>query len=89
MRRNLKIVLVSICLAVGVVGLSGLVNTTPEGLVGAIWYGLPMAWRYVMITPKGEIATYDFMNFLFDIILWSILILAIRGLLSYLSHRRK
>jgi hypothetical protein len=90
MRRNLKIVLVSICLAIGVVALSGLVNRTPEGLVGATWYGLPIVWRYVIITSMYGIVRYDFINFLFDIILWSIPILAMGGLLSLISnHRRK
>jgi len=78
MRRGVKIVLVSMGFAVAIGALSGLVDVTPQGLVGATWYGWPFAWRYVIVYP-GLPVSYDFMNFLLDVIAWFILIVAIGG----------
>ena len=33
--------------------LSGLVNSTPQPLVGASWYGWPMTWVTKIIVPPG------------------------------------
>jgi hypothetical protein len=81
MRRGGKIVLISICFAIVIAALSGFVDITPQGIVGATWHGWPFAWRYVIVYP-GSPENYDFKNFLFDFIVWFIPILAIMGLLS-------
>lgn len=80
MRLGVKVVLVSIGLAVAIVALSGVIDVTPKGLVGATWYGWPLAWRYVIVYP-GSPVNYHFMNFLLDVMAWFIPIAAIGGLL--------
>jgi hypothetical protein len=49
--------------------LTGLVDVTPTGLVGATWHGLPLPWFYVMVYP-GSPWTIDWMNFAGDLVFW-------------------
>jgi hypothetical protein len=50
---------------------SGLVNVTPHDLLGASWYGWPIAWRFVIVYP-GSPVTYNWLNLILDIAIWSI-----------------
>ena len=87
MRQGGMIVLFSIGCAIAVTALLGFVNVTPQGLVGATWYGWPFAWRYVIVYP-GSPTNYDFRNFLIDAIVWNVLILAAAGPLSLVRRAR-
>ncbi len=82
--------IVSICagLAIVITILSGFVDVTPQGILGASWHGWPFAWRYVIVYP-GSPENYDFKNFTFDVVMWFIPILAIGGLLSTRFSRKR
>ena len=49
--------------------ITGLINTTPSGLVGATWYGWPFAWRIVPVTATPT-ANYEISKFIGDLIVW-------------------
>jgi len=47
-------------------------------LVGAVYYGFPIAWLFRMIVaPEYNPWRIDFLKFLTDVIVWSVISLAI------------
>jgi hypothetical protein len=88
MSRIGGIVLICMGFAVVISILSGFVDATPQGIIGATWYGWPFAWRYVIVYP-GSPENYDFKNFAFDVVIWFVPISAIGGLLSTRFSRKR
>ena len=67
--------------------LTGLISTTPEMLVGAVWYGFPLAWLYrLVIAPEYNPWRMDLLNFFADVVVWFIVVAVIVFLLG---RRRK
>jgi cytochrome b subunit of formate dehydrogenase len=55
--------------------LTGLFPTTPSLLVGATWYGFPLAWLIRMIVaPEYNPWRIELLNFLGDVIIWTIIV---------------
>ena len=51
--------------------LTGLVNVTPSGLVGAVWYGFPRAWLHrLVIAPQYYPWNVDGLSLALDIAFW-------------------
>ena len=48
---------------------SGLIDSTPAGILGATWHGWPLAWFYVIVYP-GSPWSIDWVNFGGDITFW-------------------
>jgi hypothetical protein len=59
---------------------TGLLNTTPPHLLGATWYGWPLAWLYVIVYP-GSPWSVNWLNFAADLTFWFILALVVTVLL--------
>jgi hypothetical protein len=58
--------------------LTGLFSNTPQMLVGAEHYGFPLAWLIRMIVaPEYNPWRIEFVNFLADVIVWSVILLVI------------
>lgn len=69
--------------------ISGLVDTTPAGIMGATWHGWPLAWLYVIVYP-GSPWSIDSLNLGGDLLLWFIVSIAgLWGLLALRHKRRK
>jgi hypothetical protein len=71
--------------------LTGLVDVTPSGLVGATWYGYPLAWlRRLIIAPQYNPEKVDGLDLLLDIVLWSsvVAVIGLSALLLYRIRRR-
>ena len=69
---------VSILGGVIVTLLTGLLPNTPHMLVGAVYYGFPIAWLFKMIVaPEYNPWRFDFPKFLADMIAWSVVSLVI------------
>jgi len=66
--------------------ISGLIDVTPPGLLGATWHGWPLAWFYVIVYP-GSPWSINWVNFAGDFIVWSIV--SIAGLYSLLAIRHE
>lgn len=77
--ETLKVLSISAVFSTVVTLLTGLWNTTPN-LVGATWYGWPMAWMYQYVTfpPSGRIS---FSHLAVDFVVWTIVIAIILSIL--------
>lgn len=62
------------CLIIGLVItlITGVINSTPSGLLGATWYGLPAAWRFVLVTDP-PVTHYNVASFIVDWIFWFVI----------------
>jgi hypothetical protein len=71
--------------AVGSVGggivatlVTGLINTTPEGLVGGVWYGWPTSWLVRRVLAPQYFPWFpNYTNFVLDVIFFAAVIYAI------------
>lgn len=58
--------------------LTGLFSNTPQMMVGAEWFGFPLAWLIRMIVaPEYNPWRIEFVNFLADVVVWSVILLVI------------
>jgi hypothetical protein len=64
-----KVLAASIIIGVVITAITGLINTTPSGLVGATWYGWPFAWRTVPVIPN-PVNNYDIPRLIADFVVW-------------------
>ena len=74
----------AICVSFGIfIALAtGLVSNTPMNLVGATWYGYPIAWLIrLVIAPQYNPWRIHPIELVLDIILWS----AVVGVISFIA----
>jgi len=68
--------------------LTGLFSNTPQMLLGAERYGFPLAWLIRMIVaPEYNPWRIDFLNFLADLIVWSVIVVVIVFILEQVKNR--
>lgn len=68
-------VLISILGGVLVTLLTGLLPTTPSMLVGATWYGFPLAWLIRMVVaPEYNPWRIEVLNFFADMVIWFVIV---------------
>ena len=66
-------------LALAVIGgvvitlLTGLINNTPEGLVGAVRYGYPLFWLVMIVVPSTPYVV-RWLRLFIDIVVWAIVV---------------
>ena len=64
---------------------TGLYNSTPNGLVGAVWYGLPFTWiRELVISQQYFPWRIDAFGLIADIVVWAI----VAAVVLWLAQRR-
>ncbi len=81
----------SVCAALGVAAalLTGLVDVTPDGLLGARWYGLPFTWiRRLIIAPQYYPWRVDWAGLAGDLVFW-VAVALVAGLLAVQLRRRR
>jgi hypothetical protein len=69
LQRKFSLSIFALLVGLLVTLITGLVDVTPTDLVGATWYGLPLAWFYVIVYP-GSPWRVDWVNFAGDLVLW-------------------
>ena len=70
-----RVVIFSVAGGVLVTLLTGLVSTTPAMLVGATWYGYPLAWLFrLVIAPEYFPWRVDATALLVDIVVWTVVV---------------
>jgi cytochrome b561 len=79
-----KIVVSAVIIGIVITLITGIINTTPSGLVGASWYGWPFAWRIIPVVPNPE-ASYDIAEFIGDWVVWSIVAFVVMFILCKLK----
>ena len=73
-----KRLVVSIIGGVIITLLTGLFPSTPQMLVGAEWYGFPLAWLIRMVVaPEYNPWRVEYLNFIADVVVWSVILLVI------------
>jgi hypothetical protein len=68
--------------------LTGAVNTTPTGLVGAAWFGWPVAWMYNLVTHPPA-TNLNFLNLVPDVVVWSAIAFAVLYLIGMAGTRKR
>jgi hypothetical protein len=81
--NGLKAVTLAVAGGVVITLLTGLVDNTPEGLMGAVWYGYPLPWLVMrVLAPQYFPWVLRPLRFIVDIVVWSIVVWVILFLLS-------
>lgn len=89
MNSNVLTVVVSIAVGIAVALLTGFVDVTPAGIVGAVWYGYPFPWLHrLVIAPQYYPWRVDGLNLILDAGVWSAFAVAIGWLAVELYRRR-
>lgn len=71
--------------------LTGLINVTPKGLVGAVWYGYPSSWlTRVVVAPQYYPWRIDASSLAIDIAFWCVVaaIIQLIGVMLYDYSKR-
>lgn len=67
---------------------TGFLDVTPRGLVGATWYGFPLPWlRRLVIAPQYYPWRIDIANLILDLALWLTVSILIGWSVAKLSSR--
>jgi len=89
MKRSRFLFAYAFAMGVLITAISGLIDVTPPGIMGASWHGWPLVWLYVIVYP-GSPWSIDWGNFGGDLILWSIVSFAgVRSLLALRHEKSK
>ena len=75
MKANMKTLVFAVIGGVVITLLTGLVNNTPEMLVGAVHYGYPFAWlEMLVIAPQYFPWVVRPVRLVLDIVVWTIVV---------------
>jgi hypothetical protein len=86
-RSNAKrVVIFSVVGGVLITLLTGLVSSTPPMLVGAMWYGYPLAWLFrLVIAPEYFPWRVDVTGLLSDVVAWSVVVVVVLFVVKKIS----
>jgi hypothetical protein len=81
-----RIVIFSVFGGVLITVLTGLVSSTPPMLVGAMWYGYPLAWLFrLVISPEYFPWRVDVAGLLGDVVVWSVVVAVVLFIVKKIS----
>lgn len=73
--RLLKVLVLAVIVGTVMTLLTGLLENTPEMLVGAVWYGFPLAWLVRMVVaPQYFPWVVRPFRLIADIVFWAVLV---------------
>ena len=73
MKVSTKSIVFAVIGGVVITLITGLINNTPEMLVGATWSGYPLAWLVTVVYP-GSPWHIRPLRFVIDIVVWAIVV---------------
>ena len=77
----LKKLIYAVVIGAVITAATGLIDMTPAGLVGARWFGVPLAYRYLLVTfPPAT--NWDFTNLAIDFVIWIVAVFIVLWLLG-------
>ena len=92
-RDNMKTLVISIESVIGgvvIALLTGLVNSTPGGLVGATWYGWPENWLIRMVVaPQYNPWKVNWVGLVVDAIVWIVIVAIVMLVASHFMGAKK
>jgi hypothetical protein len=88
MSRTALTLAASVAAGLAVALLTGLVDVTPGGLVGATWYGYPEVWlRRLVIAPQYNPWRVDGLGLAADVVFWCVVAVVVSFLAARLLRR--
>jgi len=87
--KTLKLVIFGVIGGIAITLLTGLFPNTAEMLVGAVWYGYPLAWLVRQLGNPAYPTVYNLrpLRFVADIVGWAIIVAIV--LFAYTRMRKK
>lgn len=87
--KTLKLLIFAAIGGIAITLLTGLFPNTPEMLVGAVWYGYPLAWLVQQLGNPAYPTVYNLrpLRFAADIVAWAIIVAIV--LFAYTKTRKK
>ena len=83
MKANGKTVIFAVVGGIVITLVTGLINHTPEMLVGAVYYGYPFAWlEMLVIAPQYFPWVVRPVRLILDLVVWTIVVWVILFLVS-------
>ena len=83
MKSSMKTLLFAVIGGIVITLVTGLINNTPEMLVGAVYYGYPLAWlEMLVIAPQYFPWHVRPVRLIVDIIVWAIVVWVILFVVS-------
>jgi hypothetical protein len=88
--KTIKLLGFSVIAGVAVTLVTGLINTTPSGLLGASWYGWPASWlRKLVLAPQYNPWKLDKTALLIDLVVWFVVALIILYITTSMKSKGK
>lgn len=76
--KNSVILVISTVSGLVLTLISGLTPSTPQGLVGAGWFGYPFTWLYrLVLAPQYNPWRFNAAGFVSDLVVYAVLIAAV------------
>jgi len=86
--KPLKLLVLAAIGGIVVTLLTGLLENTPEMLVGAVWYGYPLAWLVRMVVaPQYFPWVLRPLRLIADLVFWAVIVAIV--LLAYTKTKKK
>ncbi len=86
--KPLKVLILAVIGGVVITLITGLLENTPEMLVGAVWYGYPLAWLVRMVVaPQYNPWVVRPLRLAADVLFWIVIVAII--LFAYTRLRKK
>ncbi len=87
--KPLKLLILASIGGIVITLITGLLGNTPEMLVGALWYGYPLAWLVQQLGNPAYPTAYNLrpLRFIADIVFWAVIVAVI--LFAYTKMRKK
>ena len=83
MDANMKTLILAVIGGIVITLLTGLIDHTPEMLVGAVYYGYPLAWlEMLVIAPQYFPWVVRPIRLIIDIVVWAIVVWVILFVIS-------
>ena len=75
MKASLKLLIFAIIGGIVITLITGLINNTPEMLVGVVYYGYPLAWlQMLVIAPQYFPWHVHPLRLVLDILVWTVIV---------------
>jgi hypothetical protein len=86
--KPLKLLVLAAIGGIVITLLTGLLENTPEMLVGAVWYGYPLAWLVRMVVaPQYFPWVVQPLSLIADIVFWAVIVAIV--LFAYTKTKKK
>ncbi len=86
MKSSIKTLVYAVIGGVVITLVTGLINHTPEMLVGAVYYGYPFAWlEMLVVAPQYFPWVVRPLRLVLDIVVWAIVVWVILFVISKLE----